>query len=242
MLADRRYCYPLTITDFASRYLLTCEALSTTQGAYAFAVFERAFKEFGLPRAIRTDNGVPFASRARALWPQQTVGLVAAARHSARAHPARAIPSRTAGTSACISRSSSKPPSRPRRTCCSNRRASMPSSSNTTASGRIRRSANKCRPPSTPRPRVPTAGCRRSTIPSTTGPRREPTAAASASAAARSISVRCLPGKRWACARSTTASGSSASCTTIGYFDDETCRLEPIENPFGPAVLPMSPE
>jgi putative transposase len=62
MLADRRYCYPLTITDFASRYLLACEALSTTKEAYAFPVFEAVFKEFGLPKAIRTDNGVPFAS------------------------------------------------------------------------------------------------------------------------------------------------------------------------------------
>ena len=62
MLADRRYCYPLTISDFATRYLLSCEALATTKERYAFAVFERAFKEFGLPKAIRTDNGVPFAS------------------------------------------------------------------------------------------------------------------------------------------------------------------------------------
>src|SRR5206468_2204657 len=62
MLRNRQYCYPLTITDFASRYLLTCEALSTTQEKFAFTVFERTFKEFGLPRGIRTDNGVPFAS------------------------------------------------------------------------------------------------------------------------------------------------------------------------------------
>src|SRR5215510_2760378 len=55
MLADRAYCYPLTITDFASRYLISCDALSTTREAYAFAVFERAFKDFGLPEAIRTD-------------------------------------------------------------------------------------------------------------------------------------------------------------------------------------------
>jgi len=61
MLGNRRYCYPLTITDFASRYLLTCEALSTTQERFAFTAFDRAFKEFGLPQAIRTDNGVPFA-------------------------------------------------------------------------------------------------------------------------------------------------------------------------------------
>ena len=62
MLADRRYCYPLTVTDYASRYLIACEALASTKEATAFPVFESAFKEFGLPRAIRTDNGVPFAS------------------------------------------------------------------------------------------------------------------------------------------------------------------------------------
>jgi putative transposase len=62
MLADKRYCYPLTITDFASRYLICCEALASTKEMYAFTVFERIFKEFGLPGAIRSDNGVPFAS------------------------------------------------------------------------------------------------------------------------------------------------------------------------------------
>jgi putative transposase len=62
MLADRRYCYPLTVTDFASRFLIACDALSTTQEKFAFTAFERAFRDFGLPLAIRTDNGVPFAS------------------------------------------------------------------------------------------------------------------------------------------------------------------------------------
>lgn len=62
MLSDRRYCYPLTITDFSSRYLLACDALESTKLSYAFTVFEQTFKKFGLPKAIRTDNGVPFAS------------------------------------------------------------------------------------------------------------------------------------------------------------------------------------
>jgi putative transposase len=62
MITDRRYCYPLTNTDFASRYLFPCEALPTTKEAFAFPVFEAVFKEFGLPKAVRTDNGVPFAS------------------------------------------------------------------------------------------------------------------------------------------------------------------------------------
>lgn len=62
MLGSKEYCYPLTITDQASRYLLAVEGLQTTKEKYAFTVFERVFKEFGLPNAIRTDNGVPFAS------------------------------------------------------------------------------------------------------------------------------------------------------------------------------------
>ena len=49
LLGNHRYCYPLTITDFASRYLIACEAQSSTRERYAFAVFERAFEEFGLP-------------------------------------------------------------------------------------------------------------------------------------------------------------------------------------------------
>ena len=74
LLTNHRYCYPLTITDFASRYLLACEALSTTKERYAFTVVERAFLEFGLPEAIRTDNGVPFAS-AHALYGLSKLGV-----------------------------------------------------------------------------------------------------------------------------------------------------------------------
>ncbi len=62
LLGNRQYCYPLTVTDHASRFLLTCEALSSTREDYAFTVFERLFKERGLPANIRSDNGVPFAS------------------------------------------------------------------------------------------------------------------------------------------------------------------------------------
>ena len=62
MLGSKQYCYPLTISDFTSRFLICCEALETTKEKVAFTVFERVFKEFGLPDAIRTDNGVPFAS------------------------------------------------------------------------------------------------------------------------------------------------------------------------------------
>ena len=62
LLGNKQYCYPLTITDQRSRYLLACESLESTKESGAFPVFERVFKEFGLPAAIRSDNGVPFSS------------------------------------------------------------------------------------------------------------------------------------------------------------------------------------
>lgn len=61
-LGNHRYCYPLTITDHFSRYIITCESLEDTKGAGAQPVFEAAFEEFGLPEAILSDNGAPFAS------------------------------------------------------------------------------------------------------------------------------------------------------------------------------------
>lgn len=59
---DGVYCYPLTVTDNYSRYLLGCQALAGTTHDGSKAVFTRLFKQYGLPRRIRTDNGVPFAA------------------------------------------------------------------------------------------------------------------------------------------------------------------------------------
>jgi len=61
-LGNGRYCFPLTVTDHASRYLLLCEALESTRENLAITAFEQLFQERGLPQAIRSDNGVPFAS------------------------------------------------------------------------------------------------------------------------------------------------------------------------------------
>ncbi len=61
---DGVYCYPLTIADQHSRFLLACDALTSTRNVGVRPVFERLFREHGLPDAIRTDNGVPFASTA----------------------------------------------------------------------------------------------------------------------------------------------------------------------------------
>jgi transposase InsO family protein len=58
------YCYPLTVQDGATRFLLGCRGLlgPTTEGSWP--VFERLFRRYGLPERIRTDNGQPFASNA----------------------------------------------------------------------------------------------------------------------------------------------------------------------------------
>ena len=61
-LGNGQYCYPLTVTDHASRYLLLCEALQSTREVPAITAFEQLFRERGLPLSIRSDNGVPFAS------------------------------------------------------------------------------------------------------------------------------------------------------------------------------------
>lgn len=68
---DGRYCYPLTIADEHSRYILGCTALPSVRSRGVRPVFTRLFQEHGLPEAIRTDNGPPFAS------PQSAHGLSA---------------------------------------------------------------------------------------------------------------------------------------------------------------------
>jgi len=59
---DGRYCYPLTVADAYSRYLLGCQALVHPTTALTRPVFEQLFREYGLPERIRTDNGAPFAT------------------------------------------------------------------------------------------------------------------------------------------------------------------------------------
>jgi transposase InsO family protein len=61
-LTNGQRCYPLTISDNYSRYVLMCRALSRTTGDEVRPWFEWVFREYGLPEAIRTDNGPPFAS------------------------------------------------------------------------------------------------------------------------------------------------------------------------------------
>ncbi|MCC2671905.1 MAG: transposase [Armatimonadetes bacterium] len=63
-LGNGQYCYPLTVSDAYSRFLLACDCRTSTASVGALPVFQRLFAEYGLPAAIRTDNGAPFASPA----------------------------------------------------------------------------------------------------------------------------------------------------------------------------------
>lgn len=63
LMRNHKRCYPLTITDNYSRYLLACRGLTSTCYLDSKDWFENVFREYGLPEIIRTDNGTPFASR-----------------------------------------------------------------------------------------------------------------------------------------------------------------------------------
>lgn len=63
-LGSGAYCYPLTIADQHTRFLLACQGMDRIEGKQVRAAFTTAFRTYGLPRAIRTDNGVPFATSA----------------------------------------------------------------------------------------------------------------------------------------------------------------------------------
>src|SRR5712691_1737593 len=149
---DGRYCYPLTVADLHSRLLLGCDALLSTRGREARPCFEALFRAHGLPAAIRTDNGVPFAS----------TGL-----HGISAF-GRPVPKKTARTSGCTAPSSARRRGRPRPIVIGNSWRLIASVRSTTSSARMKPSAIARPPPSIGplRGRSQTA-CRRSSIPAT---------------------------------------------------------------------------
>jgi len=242
LLANRRYCYPLTITDFASRYLLTCDALSSTQETFAFVVFERAFKDFGLPAAIRTDNGVPFAS-AYALYGLSKLSvwwlrLGIRIERIAPGHPEQN--GRHERMHLTLKRETTKP----------------------AAANVLQQQAcfdtfveryNRERPHQALAMKVPADVYTRSPrvyrgLEELAYPFHDQTAIVT------NCGRICFKGRK--INLSHVFAGQKVGVTQVsdriwlvtfmhydlGYFDDETCRLEPIENPFGPKVLPMSPE
>src|SRR5215468_6995540 len=242
MLGDRRYCYPLTITDFASRYLLTCEALSTTQETFAFTVFERTFKEFGLPHAIRTDNGVPFAS-AHALYglSKLAVWWLRLGIEIERIQPGHPQQNgRHERMHLTLKKEATKP----------------------AAANILQQQArfdafvdqyNRERPHQALDMKVPADLYARSTrvyrgLEELTYPFHDGTFTVT------QCGRICFKGRK--VNLSHVFAGQNVGVTQVGehiwlvtfmrydlgYFDDETCRLEPIENPFAPKLLPMSSE
>jgi len=242
MLGDRRYCYPLTITDFASRYLLTCEALSTTAEKFAFTVFERTFKEFGLPHAIRTDNGVPFAA-ARALYglSKLAVWWLRLGIDLERIQPGHPQQNgRHERMHLTLKREATKP----------------------AAANVLQQQArfdtfvaqyNRDRPHQALHMKVPADVYVRSPrvyrgLEELTYPFHDKTFTVT------QCGRICFNGRK--VNLSHVFAGQNVGVTQVGervwlvtfmrydlgYFDDETCRLEPIENPFAPKLLPMSPE
>lgn len=75
-LKNGRWCYPLTIMDNYSRYLIDCRSQSSVKNSLTIKSFERVFKEYGLPNRIRSDNGIPFASRSVSGYTPLTVWWV----------------------------------------------------------------------------------------------------------------------------------------------------------------------
>ena len=75
-LKNGKYCFPLTVSDLSSRYLLGCDGHSAISLEKSFAHFKGLFEVYGLPNRIRTDNGVPFASNALARLSQLSVWFI----------------------------------------------------------------------------------------------------------------------------------------------------------------------
>jgi len=242
LLGNRRYCYPLTITDFASRYLLTCEALATTQEQFAFTVFEQTFKEFGLPHAIRTDNGVPFAS-AQALYGLSKLAvwwlrLGIAIERSKPGHPQDN--GRHERMHLTLKREATKP-------------AAANFLQQQARFDAFIQQYNRDRPHQALAMKVPADVYARSArvyrgLDELTYPFHDATFTVT------QCGRICFKGQK--VNLSQVFAGQNVGVTQVservwlvtfmrydlGYFDDETCRLEPIENPFAPKLLPMSPE
>ena len=131
---DGRWCYPLTIMDHASRYLLSCRGLEGTRLNETRAVFEQLFKAHGLPERLRTDNGVPVSDPVDCrAYRSGGFGW-----GSCRSASRRGSRSRTVATSACTIPSSGRRSSRRQRTWQPNRPCLTASGCSTTNSVRTK--------------------------------------------------------------------------------------------------------
>jgi putative transposase len=242
LLGNRRYCYPLTVTDFASRYLLACEALSTTQERYAFAVFERVFQDVGLPEAIRTDNGVPFAS-AHALYGLSKLAvwwlrLGIRLERIAPGHPEQN------GRHERLHLTLKTEATRPAAPHVLQQQARFDAFVHQYNHERPHQALDMATPASHYAP----SARRYDGLEELEYPFHDWTAIITTCGricyqrrkinvsqvfAGQKVGVKQVHDHIWLV---------TFMHYDLGYFDDETCRLEPIDNPFGPQLLPMSPE
>jgi len=208
-LGNQQYCYPLTITDYRSRYLLACEGLGSTKEQGAFPVFERTFKEFGLPAAIRTDNGVPFAS-AHALFglSKLAVWWLRLGIRIERIKPG--CPQQNGRHERMHLTSRRRPRSRLVTTYCSNKSASTTSSRVTTRTGPTQALAGCIQLRCTHPPLGPPSTLSSPSTPVTNAPSKSPNVGAFVSGDARSTSVPSLQASTWGYVRSPTMFGLSA--------------------------------
>lgn len=84
---DGRACYPLTVADTYTRFLLACDGRGSAGHEGVQQVFERLFREYGLPAAIRSDNGAPFSSKAVAGLSRLSVWWTQLGIHHVRTEP-----------------------------------------------------------------------------------------------------------------------------------------------------------
>lgn len=164
---DGLYCYPLTVADQHTRYLLACHGLRSTKGDGVWPIFDRLFRQYGLPRAIRTDNGVPFATQGLHGLSQLNVRWLRLGIQHQRILPAH--PQQNGAHERMhktLKREATRPPGRSS-TRSSTR--SMRSVGSTTMSGPTKPSTTARRPRSIVAPRAPfRRRSRRSSIPATT--------------------------------------------------------------------------
>ena len=148
---------PLTVADAASRYLLACQGLEKPRGPEVRRVMERTFREHGLPWAIRSDNGPPFASTGLGglsplVLPRKDGG---SSWESCQNGPSRGIRNRTGGWRGCTGRLRRRRPVRPRQPWVNSNGPSMASGPATMRNGPMRHWGNSLRPSVTGRRCVP---------------------------------------------------------------------------------------
>jgi putative transposase len=141
-MKNGRYCFPLTVVDRHSRFLLGCEALHSTCESDALRIFRRLFEEYGLPERIRTDNGVPFATYSLGRLSRLAVWWIRLGIRRELIDPGK--PQQNGAHERMHKTLKARPPGRQNRTFGPSSAGSTPSARPSTTSGHTRRSNRNC--------------------------------------------------------------------------------------------------